>query len=341
MPGVLAKLGATGGAFLLAALFTAGAVEIGDDVPDRAGEIELMASEVALELQRVCPPASPSDQAAFDRCRASLFGDSALRRNLAPRLLWGRRNQDAAAALKDTNLTQFAPDVIAGLYLSLFMYSGEYSLDYVERERLYLIRLRAGFRNLLPPGQFPYPFWHDEAKWGVYQSANAVLLWVDPKTARIVIGQFTERGSAPAVVAAQPIRPKFDGSWMWMDREGRIQPRVTLFDGLFRPDNPYLSKLDFTYRTLALRMRDAQCDNCHMPNNPMPMRRLVLMHTPAHAAGEIARLMQAVREDRMPLDETGVEQPLEPALKRALLESGNAFAELVQAAKDWEAAQRH
>ena len=97
-----------------------------------------------------------------------------------------------------------------------------------------------------------------------------------------------------------------------MDKEGRIQPRVTLFDGLFRQDNPYLPKLDFTYRTLALRMRDAQCDNCHMPNNPMPMRRLVLMHTPAHAAGEIARLMKAVREDRMPLDDTGIEQPLEP-----------------------------
>jgi hypothetical protein len=124
--------------------------------------------------------------------------------------------------------------VIAGLYLSLFMFGGEHSLEYVERERLYLIRLGAGFRNLLPPGQFPYPFWHDEAKWGVYQAANSILLWVDPKTAKIVIGQFTERGSASAVVTTQPIRPKFDGSWMWMDREGRIQPRVTLFDGLFR-----------------------------------------------------------------------------------------------------------
>jgi hypothetical protein len=332
----------TGGALLLAAAFlAAGAAQLNDDVPDRGEAVELMASEVALELQRVCPPASPADQAAFDGCRHSLFGDSALRRSLAPRLLWGRRHQDAGAALKDTNLTQFAPDVIAGMYLSLFMFSGEYSLDYVARERMYLIRLRAGFRNLLPPGQFPYPFWHDEAKWGVYQAANSVLLWVDPKTAKIVIAQFTERGSASAVVATQPIRPKFDGSWMWMDREGRIQPRVTLFDGLFRPDNPYLPKLDFTYRTLALRMRDAQCDSCHMPNNPMPMRRLVLMHTPAHAAGEIARLMKAVREDRMPLDETGMEQPLEPALKRALLESGKAFEELVQAAKDWEAAQRH
>ncbi len=341
MPDVIARLFASGGAFLLAGAFiAAGALAAEDDLPDLGEEVERMAAEVALELQRVCPPASPADQAAFDRCRRSLFGDSALRRNLAPRLLWGRRNQNQAATLKDTNLTQFAPDVFAGLYLSLFMFSGEHSVEYVERERMYVIRLQSGFRNRLPPGQFPYPFWHDEAKWGVYQATNTVLLWVDPKTAKIVIGQFTERGSGSAVVSTQPVSPKFDGNWMWMDRDGRIQPRVTLFDGLFRQDNPYLPKLDFTYRTLALRMRDAQCENCHLPHNPFPMRRLVLMHTPAHAAGEIGRLMKAVREDRMPLDETGIEQPLEPALKRALLESGSAFEALVKAAKDWEAAQR-
>ena len=178
MFGAIARRLVTGGALLLAAFLAADAADIDDDLPDLADQIARMASEVALELQQVCPPASPSDQAAFDRCRRSLFGDSALRRSLAPRLLWGRRNQDAGAALKNTNLTQFAPDVIAGLYLSLFMYSGEYSTEYVERERLYLIRLRAGFRNLLPPGQFPYPFWHEEAKWGVYQAANSVLLWV-------------------------------------------------------------------------------------------------------------------------------------------------------------------
>ena len=340
MFGAISRRLVTGGALLLAAFLAADAADIDDDLPDLADQIGRMASEVAGELQEVCPPASPSDQAAFDRCRRSLFGDSALRRSLAPRLLWGRRNQDAGAALKDTNLTQFAPDVIAGLYLSLFMYSGEHAVEYVERERLYLIRLRAGFRNLLPPGQFPYPFWHQEAKWGVYQAANSVLLWVNPKTAKIVIGQFTERGSDSPVVATSPIWPKFDGKWMWMDKDGRIQPRVTLFDGLFRQNNPYLAELDSTYRTMALRMRDAQCDNCHVPSNPMPMRRLVLLHTPAHAAGEIARLMKAVREDRMPLDDTGAEQSLEPALKRALLESGAAFEESVKAAKDWEAAHR-
>jgi len=341
MSGAIASFVSTGGAFLLLAAFVAAsASERDDDLPDRGYEVERMASEVALELQRVCPPASPSDQVAFDKCRRSLFGDSALRRSLAPRLLWGRRHQDAGAMLKETNLTQFAPDVIAGLYLSLFMFSGEHTLEYVDRERMYLIRLQAGFRNRLAPGQFPYPFWHDEAKWGVYQAANSVLLWVDPKAAKIVIGQFTERGSGSAVVSTEPVKPKFDGKWMWVDKDGRIQPQVTLFDGLFRDDNPYLSKLDGAYRTLALRMRDAQCETCHMPNNPSSMRRLVLMHTPAHAAGEIARMMKAVREDRMPLDETGVEQPLNPALKRALLDSGAEFEALVRAAKGWEAARR-
>jgi hypothetical protein len=94
------------------------------------------ASRVALELQAVCPPASPADQHAFYQCRRSLFGDSELRRSLAARLLWGRRNQDASAALNDTNLTQFAPDVLAGMYLSLFMYSGEHSVEYRARAAL-------------------------------------------------------------------------------------------------------------------------------------------------------------------------------------------------------------
>src|SRR5438132_7496145 len=101
---------APGGALLLAAaLFAGGVAAAEDDLPDLGEQVERMAAELALELQRVCPPASPADQAAFDRCRRSLFGDSALRRSLAPRLLWGRRNQDAGAGSKDPNPTQLAP----------------------------------------------------------------------------------------------------------------------------------------------------------------------------------------------------------------------------------------
>jgi len=42
----------------------------------------------------------------------------------------------------------------------------------------------------------------------------------------------------------------------------------------------------------------------------------------------------------MPLDDTGIEQPLEPAIKRALLDSGSAFETSLTAAKEWERMQR-
>ena len=62
-----------GGAFLLLAAFVAAtASERDDDLPDLGEQVERMASEVALELQRVCPPASPSDQPAFDVVREEL-----------------------------------------------------------------------------------------------------------------------------------------------------------------------------------------------------------------------------------------------------------------------------
>ncbi|HMH16733.1 MAG TPA: hypothetical protein VK572_01165 [Burkholderiales bacterium] len=321
---------------LLAAL--GATVQAADNEPlDLRPQIERFAADLAADLARLCPPAQPGDQAAFDRCRQGLFQDSMLRRDLAPRLLWGRVHKDAGTSLKETTLTQFAPDVLAGLYLPLFMFNGRHTVEYDAREGLFLVRMETAFRNRLAPGQFPYPFWHDDAKWNTYQKANSVLFWIDPKTIKVKIAQFTDRGATPSVVSSGPVQQaKFDDKWMWTDAAGRVQPQVTLFDGLFRAENPYLPKLDTAYKTFALRMRDAQCDSCHVPSNPDKMKRLVLLQTPAHAAGEIERLMKAVRDDKMPLDDMGIEQPLEPKLKSALLESGGAFETLVRAAKDWE-----
>jgi hypothetical protein len=301
-------------------------------------QLKWFAADLAADLARLCPPSQPGDQAAFDRCRQGLFEDSMLRRDLAPRLLWGRVHKDTGTSLKDTNLTQFAPDVLAGMYLPLFMFNGRHTVEYDARENLFLVRLETAFRNRLAPGQFPYPFWHDDAKWSTYQGANSILLWIDPKTTKIKIVQFTDRGATPPIVGSEPVKhAKFDGKWLWTDDAGRVQPQVTLFDGLFHAENPYLPKLDGAYKTFALRMRDAQCDTCHVPSNPDKMKRLVLLQTPAHAAGEIERLMKAVREDKMPRDEVGIEQPLDAKLKNALLESGGAFETLVRAAKGWEA----
>jgi len=324
---------------LLGLLLGTAADGAGNEPLARRSQLERFAADLAADLAALCPPAAPGDQVEFDRCRQGLFQDSVLKRDLAPRVLWGRVHKDPGTGLKETTLTQFAPEVLAGLYVPLFMFNGRHTVEYDAQENLFLVRMETAFRNRLAPGQFPYPFWHDEAKWSTYQKANSLLFWIDPRTIKVKVAQFTDRGTTPPIVASGPVQQaKFDDKWMWTDAAGRVQPQVTLFDGLFRVDNPYLSKLDAAYKALALRMRDAQCDSCHVPNNPDGMKRLVLLQTPAHAAGEIQRLMKAVREDKMPLDETGIEQPLDAKLKRALLESGGAFEALVGAAKAWEVA---
>jgi hypothetical protein len=66
------------------------------------------------------------------------------------------------------------------------------------------------------------------------------------------------------------------------------------------------------------------------------MRRLVLLQTPAHAAAEIRRVMAAVRNDRMPLDEMGIEKELGAATKALLLKYGAVFETTVNAAHAWE-----
>lgn len=299
------------------------------------------AAELADSLASQCPVAEPGDQKAFDVCRRGLFGDTELRAKLNTIVLWGRQ-KDPALTLEESSLTQFAPDALTGMYLPLFMFNGKHTVSYVEREGMFQIRMATAFRNRLSPGQFPYPFWHEPNKWTMYQSASEILLWWDPMRGRVKVAQFTPHGGQPPIIASPSVEvpPSFDGKWMWTDAQGKTQPKVTLFDGLFRSDNPYLTQIEDSYKVLAMRLRQGQCDSCHVPSNPNHSKRLVLLQTPVHAAAEIERVLKSVSSDRMPRDETGIETPLDAKTKKALLEDGEAFAKLVSAAKRWEATAR-
>ncbi|MEJ6023191.1 hypothetical protein [Ramlibacter sp. PS4R-6] len=299
--------------------------------------VEQAAREIAAELAKQCPLAPANDTAAYDACRRGLFASQALRARLPAILLWGRESKAPGATLRTTHLTQFAPDVWTNMYVPLFMFNGRYTLEWVAEERLYRMRLEAAFRNRLAPGQFPYPFWHEEAKWATYENANAVTLWIAPDTQLLRAAQFTDIAPTPRLQAVTPVKhAKHDGQWVWTDAQGRTQPAVTLFDGVLRPDNPYIHAMDRQYRDLALQMRESQCSQCHVPNNPEKMSRLVLLSTPAHAAGEIDRLIKSVRDDRMPVDEFRNTVPLSPDQKRWLLESAEAFRASWRQAQAWE-----
>lgn len=321
---------------LLAAAALCGAVPARAQQDAVPAAVQSAAAGIAAELARQCPLAEANDAVAFEACRSALYGESALRAHLPAIVLWGRQSTNPNATLRQTHLTQFAPDTWTHLYAPLFMFNGRYQVEWVPHEKLYLVRLEAAFRNRLSPGQFPYPFWHEEAKWATYQGANAVLLWIHPQSTRIQAAQFTNRAATPMLQAVQPVEHKFDGKWLWTDAGGRTQPAVTLFDGLYRPENPYLRALDRQYRDLALQMRESQCSTCHVPNNPDKMSRLVLLSTPAHAAGEIDRLIKSVRDDKMPMDEYRNSYALKDEDKKWLLESAEAFKATVQAARAWE-----
>jgi hypothetical protein len=315
--------------------------------PSDFGRVSLLASALAKEWSESCPMAGPADRAALERCRAALYrSSSALRRSLPDYVLWGRIN-DPQLALRDSTLTQFGRDVFTFAYAPLFMFSGKHEIMFDKREKLYRVEFVVAFRNRLLPGEFPYPFWHDEKKWSTYQGANRMTLWVgyddQAGTERIKAMQFSMLGqNHPGVPAPIPL-PVFDkethGKWMWTDAEGRTQPQVTLFDGLYQAANPHLSRLDAAYRAVAVELRNGDCMSCHVPNNPDKMKRLVLLQTPAHAASEIGRVIKAVREDRMPLDEIGIEKPMPLNVKSALLNKAEAFDAALRDAKSWEAAR--
>lgn len=316
------------------------AASVGNVVPadDARAVAESVAERLAADLARLCPVAPAGDQAAFDKCRKGLFQDSLLKASLADLVLWGRQ-RDPKLALKDAKLTQFDPDVLAGMYAPLFMFNGKYTVEYTNRESMFQIRLQAAFRNRLQPGQFPYPFWHEAEKWSMYERANDIILWWDPKLGRVRVAQFTVFGAHPSIQANEHVaQAPFDGQWRWTDAQGKSQPAVTVFDGLLSDDNPYKAQLDDSYKTFALKLRDGQCFECHVPDNPDGMKKLVLLQTPMHAAAEIKRVLKSVREDSMPRNEFGMETPLDAKIKDALLTEGAAFERVLEQAKAWEKA---
>lgn len=296
--------------------------------------IELVVWQLALELSAACPIANPADQLALDTCRHALFRGSLLRRSLSTFLLWGRPHPTPGESLKNTTLTQLAPEVWTGLYAPLFMFDGSWRVDYDVGEQLYRARLGVRFRKALPPGQYAYPFWHNAKKWSDYQIADTLVLWLAAQPSPLIrVAQFSNDGQG---AASEPAAWPFDGQWMWTDASGNAQPAPALFLGLFSAENPYLRQLEPSYRDLAGAMRKAHCNDCHVPENPNRMKRLVLLQTPAHAASEIGRLMKSVRDNDMPVDDTLLYREIDADTKQMLLREGAAFEALVDAARAWE-----
>lgn len=308
-----------------------------------AGDLSTWAEEtgaaLAKTLATACPPADPSELTALERCRQALRDSPLLDDLVAPYVTWG--GGDGSVPLKSLNVTEFNADIYRTLYLPLFTFTGEYRVELNSPDHIPIARLQATFRHRLMPGVYPYPFWHKAEKWIAYERAREIVVYLDPPRRKAVafLRSVTGNDGARVDLPPAPIR-EFDGKWTWKDSNGTEQPVVTLFDGYFSRANPHLEAVEHTYRQFALSLRDAECLSCHVPNNPNRSRRLILMQTPLHAAGEIERALANVTRDKMPLEEWGDPKPLSAEQKRAFIAKGEAFARALDEARAWEATPR-
>lgn len=291
--------------------------------------------DLAASLAKACPMASPGDVAAHDGCRKRMGnGAEASWRGYA--IQWG--GEQPGKPMKDKKTTWFQGDLYQNLYLALFMFTGEHKVV-EEADGAKTVVVQAYFRNGLPPGNYPYPFWHSAHKWEIYEQANEIRFHFakDGKlkfVGRSEAGDYGKRGEYALVTP-----PAFTGQWTWTDAEGKEQPSVTLFSDVFSPDNPKLAEVDATYRKTAIALRNGDCVGCHSPTGHKVMNALTLLQTPQHAAGSIDEVISTVRDNKMPLDERKDPKALKPEVKDEILTNGAAFKKALQEASAWEKEQ--
>lgn len=296
--------------------------------------LEKLGTSIASQLSRMCPAASYDDADAHANCAAALRTANVIPYSSSG-ILWG--GEQRTLRLSKWPLTHFNPSVWQLNYLSLFTFTGRWSVSVDPREHVGVIHLEAYFRNALPPGEFPYPFWHSAAKWSAYEAANELRPFLD-RSGRVFIATRSADGSeAGRGSYAHVTPPAFDGNWMWTDASGQRQPHVSLFSNRYKAANPYLPELDKTYREFAIQARNATCLNCHAPNNESGMDHLVLLQTLMHASGEINRVLEEVRTGKMPQDDLGLPKDITPALRAAILRTGEQFQATLAHADKWEA----
>jgi hypothetical protein len=296
-------------------------------------DVNQFAADLAASLTKECPMASPSDVAAHEACRKNI-GQGAEARMREGMLLFGGQ-QPQYFWLRDKKTSVFRGDVFEDLYMSLYMYTGKYRVQDAP-DGLKVIGVQAYFRNGLPPGRYPYPFWHSNAKWEAYEKSNELRFRVT-KAGKVEFAYRADFGSDEnRGPYAHVERPPFLGEWMWRDDSGNAQPRVTLFSEFYSQDNPNLASLDATYRKMALSFRDANCTVCHQPEGHGRMNKLVLLQTPVHAASHIDGVLVEIRSGKMPVDDYGDPLPIKASLRQRLLADGGAFKNAIDAADAWE-----
>jgi hypothetical protein len=253
---------------------------------------ETFAESLAKELIAACPTSGQGDSAARKACADNLTKLDSLRDAMNEPFWWGGQKPGTGNDYTLSQRTDFNPLVWRRMYLSTFMFTGEYSIE--KTENYTILHIEDLFRNELDVGDYPYPFWHAKEKWDSYQRSMELLLFI--KNGKI-LGALRSQDQD---VTRDMIDHTWDGNWTWLDAGGETEPYVTLYSFLFSSGNPHVSKLDDAYRALEEELRAHQCQTCHSPDNAMKMNPLELFNYPNQAITARYDLITELTDNAMP-----------------------------------------
>ncbi len=290
---------------------------------------------IAREFAAASPLTDPGDAHARDAAAAKLVDCRDFRAAVGEKVVWGGFDPVKGYDPKGYLLTEFEPIVWLKLYASTIMFTGEHV---VRREGPYtVLDMKARFRSKLDAGEYPYPFWHSARKWQGYLDLDSVALVFEGR--KIV--------TAYRVTKADPTKPMverpWDGNWRWTDANGMAQPRVTLFSYMFGEDNPHRERVDLAYRKFEEKYRALDCQSCHAPDNKGKSKELYMMTYPNQALIGRHRLVQILKDNKMPPEDPEQHQAAgiaDDAVRADLIRLAQAFAAEADAAVEFESARK-
>ena len=136
---------------------------------------------------------------------------------------------------KDRKLTRFNIDAFRRIYAPMMAFTGKFTIDRDERDKVGIIRVEAYLRNAMPAGNYPYPlwhnpFWHNDATWGSFEAMNVMNFYLDDK-GRIIVMSRSAVGSDtnPWIVSPCHAARLRQGP---VDVDGRVRPVTTRGDAV-------------------------------------------------------------------------------------------------------------
>lgn len=295
-----------------------------------------LAEKLATGLATACPMAKPDDETARNACAAALTDFALLKDAMANPFLWGGQQEQDGGATDgwelDTHVTRFDPRIFRRMYLSLYAFPTDHTVERLPDGRTAL-HLKPKFRNKLDMGSYPYPFWHRISKWESYQLAEELVLLIKDRKVEGALRSFAARTDRSTYVAHE-----WGGQWEWR-KGGELMPFTALYTYLFSKDNPHVAELEAAYRSMEFKLREQNCLVCHSPDNGPSMAKLELFSYPNQALTARHRLVEQLEKNLMPTEDParGYQQGMANEAARAeLLALTKRFAALGDQAMAWE-----